>query len=255
MPSPFPGMNPYLEREGIWKDFHDSFLMTIRNRLVPQVMPNYIVKLGEYLFIHEPSAEPRLLVGHGDVSLSRTNGIQPEPVETVGLLTPTKIRIPFVDLEEHVFLEIRDRENLDLVTVIEMLSPSNKKPGADRDQYLAKRALLLRSEAHFVELDLLRGWARMPAEPEQDCDYCVMVSRVESRPEASFWSIGLRSSLPTIPIPLRGENAAVRLDLQAILNETYDQAGYQYHLYRGSPNPRLRPDDAAWAATILAANK
>ena len=140
MPSPFPGMNPYFERETIWKDFHDSYLMTIRNHLVPQVKPNYIVKLGENLFIHEPSAEERLLAGHGDVSLSHANGNGLDPVAGVAVLSPTKIRIPSVDIEEHVFLEIRDRENLDLVTVIEMLSPSNKKPGADREQYLAKRS-------------------------------------------------------------------------------------------------------------------
>jgi Protein of unknown function (DUF4058) len=255
MPSPFPGMNPYFERETIWKDFHDSFLMVIRNRLVPQVRPNYIVKLGEYLFIHEPSAEERYLAGHGDVSLSHLNDNQPDSGGTVAILSPTKIRIPFVDFEEHVFLELRDRENLDLITIIEMLSPSNKKPGADRDQYLAKRAILLRSDAHFVEIDLLRGWAKMPMEPSHECDYCVMVSRVESRPDANLWPLNLRSPLPTIPIPLRGSDADVSLDLQAILHEAYDQAEYQYHLYRGTPNPPLRPDDASWASSLIASKE
>jgi len=244
-------MNPYLERETIWKDFHDSFLMTIRNRLVPQVKPNYIVKLGEYLFVHEPSAEERFLVGHGDVSLSYANGIRPDSDGGIAVLSPTKIRIPSVDVEEHVYLEIRDRERLDLVTIVELLSPSNKKPGADRDQYLAKRAILLRSEAHFVEIDLLRGWPKMPMEPTHECDYCVTVSRVEGRPEASFWPLQLRSPLPRIPIPLHLPDADVSIDLQAILHETYDQAEYAYHLYRGTPNPPLCPDDASWAESLI----
>ncbi len=252
MPSPFPGMNPYLERESIWKDFHDSFLMFIRNRLVPQVRPNYVVKLGEYLFIHEPAADQRFLAGHGDVSLSHSNGNRAEAGSTVAVLSPMKIVIPSVDIEEHVLLEIRDREEMNLVTIIEMLSPSNKKPGADREQYLAKRALLLRSDAHFVEIDLLRGWPKMPMKPDQHCDYCVMVSRVEHRPEAGIWPLELRSTLPTIPIPLRGPDLDISLDLQSILHETYDLAGYGYHLYRGIPSPPLHADDATWAAAMIA---
>jgi hypothetical protein len=91
----------------------------------------------------------------------------------------------------------------------------------------------------------------MPVEPSHECDYCIMVSRVENRPEASFWPLQLRSSLPTIPIPLHRPDSDVSLDLQAVLHETYDQAGYQYHLYRGAPNPPLRPDDASWAASLI----
>jgi len=61
-----------------------------------------------------------------------------------------------VDVERHTFLEIRDCDNRQLVTVLELLSPSNKRPGPDREQYLAKRQQLLASSVHLVELDLLR---------------------------------------------------------------------------------------------------
>ena len=115
---------------------------------------------------------------------------------------PARIRIPFVQFEKHLFLEIRDRKNRELVTVVELLSPTNKKTGPDREQYLAKRGKLLRGNVHLIEIDLLRGWPRMPMEPEMACDYCIMVSRVEDRPEASFWPLKLRDRLPPVPVPL-----------------------------------------------------
>ena len=89
-----------------------------------------------------------------------------------------------VQFEEHIvekvpFLEVRDRQGRELVTVIELLSPSNKRAGDDREQYLAKRRELLWSPAHLVEIDLLRGWSPMPQEGRPECDYSVMVSRAE----------------------------------------------------------------------------
>jgi Protein of unknown function (DUF4058) len=94
------------------------------------------------------------------------------------LLVPQVTPKYFVPLDEHVlpeqdlegipFLEIRDRENRELITVIELLSPSNKRPGPDREQYLAKRREYLHSSAHLVEIDLLRGWKPMPAEGRPD---------------------------------------------------------------------------------------
>ena len=87
--------------------------------------------------------------------------------------------------------------------MIELLSPSNKRAGDDREQYLAKRRELLRTPAHLVEIDLLRGWTPMPQEGRPECDYSVMVSRAEKRRAADFWPIRLRDRLPVIPFPLR----------------------------------------------------
>jgi hypothetical protein len=69
------------------------------------------------------------------------------------------------------FLEIRDRQSRELITVVELLSPANKRAGADREQYMAKREELLKSAAHFVEIDLLRGGRPMPLERRPRCDY------------------------------------------------------------------------------------
>src|SRR6202011_1559181 len=110
--------------------------------------------------------------------------------------------LPLQDIERVPFLEVRDRQGRELVAVIELLSPSNKRPGEDREQYLAKRRELLRSPAHLVEIDLLRGGPPMPLEDRPVCDYSVLVSRAERRPVAAFWPLRLRDRLPVIPIPL-----------------------------------------------------
>ena len=120
-----------------------------------------------------------------------------------------------VDVEHLSFVEIRDRQGRDLVTVIELLSPTNKRPGPDREQYLAKRRQLLASGVHLVEIDLLRGHPRLPLDDLPPCDYYVMVSRAEERPQAGLWPLGLRDPLPPIPVPLRAADPDASLDLQA----------------------------------------
>src|SRR5262249_47017735 len=139
----------------------------------------------------------------------------------------------------------------ELVTVIELLSPANKKTGPDREQYLAKRGNLLHGSVHLVEIDLLRGWQRMPMEPEFTCDYCIMVSRVEDRPEASFWPLKLRQPLSKVPVPLRAPSPDAHIDLQEILHGVYDRAGYEDYLYEGTPVPRLSRKDSNWAKSLL----
>jgi hypothetical protein len=150
-------------------------------------------------------------------------------------------------------VEIRDRVDRRLITVIELLSPTNKYAGPDREQYLAKRGQLLASGTHFVEIDLLRGGPRLPLENLPECDYYVLVSRAEERPEAGLWPLRLRERLPVIPVPLRAPHPDAQLDLQALLHRIYDAAGYEDDIYTGEPQPRLTPDDATWAGQFLPA--
>jgi hypothetical protein len=251
MPSPFPGMNPYLEQFDVWQDFHDSMIPAIRDALVTQVGLDYVVKIEEHLFIHEPPAEHRFLLGHADVSIADPRISRQTTGGAATITSPMMARIPTVEFEKHLFLELRDRKNRDLVAILEMLSPTNKKPGADREQYLAKRAHLLRSSAHVVEIDLLRGWPKMPIEEATECDYSILVSRVEDRPKVNFWPLRLRDPLPTIPIPLRPPHGNVELDLQTVLHEVFDRARYQNYIYQETPYPPLSPEDAAWAAALI----
>jgi hypothetical protein len=244
-------MNPYLEQEEVWQDFHQRFITATAEMLSRQVTPSYIVKIEEHLYIHELSAEQRLLLGRADVGLAQTARPAGQAATADVRQAPAPVRLPAVDVERHAYIEIRDRQGRPLVTVLELLSPSNKKPGPDREQYLGKRANLLRSETHFVEIDLLRGGPRMPLEGAPPCDYCVLVSRVEKRLDADFWPRHLRDPLPVIPIPLRDPHPDARLDLQQVLHRVYDTAYYQDYIYDGAPVPALTPDDAAWARQLL----
>lgn len=225
MPSPFPGMNPYFEQAAHWQDFHTEFLTVLRRRLAPRVAPGYIVQLEEHVFIHDLPPEPRRPVGRADLAVARVE------------------RLPF--------LEVRNRRGRELITVIELLSPSNKRPGNDREHYLAKRRELLRGPAHLVEIDLLRGWPPMPAEGRPPGDYSVLVSRADRRPAAAFWPIPLRDRLPEIPIPLKAPDEEVTINLQDVLHETYDGPGYELFIYTGSPEPPLSPTDAEWAGSLV----
>src|SRR5262249_18994276 len=138
------------------------------------------------------------------------------------LAPPAQVAIPQVDFEGLSFLEIHDKRDRRLVTVVELLSPANKYSGSDREQYLGKRGGLLKSWTHFVEIDLLRGGPRMPfADPLPPCDYYAMVSRMDRRPQAGLWPISLREPLPKIPIPVREPDPDAVLDLQAALHHVY----------------------------------
>jgi hypothetical protein len=174
----------------------------------------------------------------------------------VGLLTapaPSRVFVPpRANLLRLSYLEVRDAESNDVVTVIEMLSPANKT-GRDRERYLFKWETLTESPVHFVEIDLRRGGQRSPWDQMPACDYAVTVSRWEARPVADFWPVMLRDRLPVIPIPLRDEDEPVVLDLQAILHRVYDAAGYQDHLYRRQPDPPLSAEDQAWATALITA--
>ncbi|MCA9026195.1 MAG: DUF4058 family protein [Planctomycetaceae bacterium] len=252
MPSPFPGMNPYLERKSVWHGFHEAFVIDCQRALVPQIRPEFIASLDDNIYIHELSADERRLVGRSDVSLSvRSETTALVPGGTTVIAPVTGRVLPQVDVLRENFIEIRDRESRELVTVIDVLSPTNKRPGSDRDQFLNKRYQLMTSTAHYVEIDLLRGEPRLPIENLPDCDAYVMVSHVEQRPSVGLWPIGLRDRLPEIPIPLRDPIPEVRLDLQTILDHAYDSGGYEDYIYSGAPEPPLPSADAAWATEQL----
>src|SRR5208282_3045708 len=132
VPSPFPGMNPYLEQADVWNDFHNSFLKDMRDELVVQVAPAYIAKIEEQLYIHEPPAESRVLLGRSDVSLAEESSRRARAAGSATLTAPAQVTLVDVDVERLHRIEIRDRLGRQLITVIEMLSPANKYAGPDR---------------------------------------------------------------------------------------------------------------------------
>ena len=251
MPSPFPGMNPWLEQDALWHDFHQRLLTAMSDAIADEVSPRYYVALEEHVYIHEPPEPVARFLGRPDLAIVATReprsgastAVMEAPVYTV-LSEP-------MDVVRESFIEIRDTENEYLVTVLELLSPFNKQVGYERDAYIAKRRQYLHCDVNFVEIDLLRGGPRMPIEELSPCDYYVLVKRASERTRAGVWPIRLRDGLPSILIPLRSPDPDARLDLQSVLHTVYDRAGYRHRIYRGTPKPKLVADDAQWADAIL----
>jgi len=244
-------MNPYLESD-VWHGFHQMFVPACSQSLVPQIRPDFIVTLEENVYVHELPDQERLLRIRPDVSVL-THTEQSGADSAVAVLSPPEYTLirPAVDVERESYIAVRDRHKRELVCVIELLGPANKRPGPDREAYVAKRDALLRSQAHLVEIDLLRGWQRMPAESIPACDYCVTVSRVDERPRAGIWPIQLADSLPKIPVPLRDPHPDAVLDLQQLLHSVYDAAGFADYLYESQPEPPLSTEQASWATQFL----
>ncbi len=248
-------MNPYLEQNDAWEDFHHEFITRARETLAEQVGQDYVVKVEVRLYLYELSAEERRFFGQADVGVAAipaANGGQATPSPTL-VTAPVQLTLPAVEVERHSSIEIRDRRNRRVITVIELLSPSNKTPGDDLGDYAGKRREVLASPVHLVEIDLRRGGQRPSPPLLPSSDYYALVSRYEDRPRMGLWPIGLRERLPVIPVPLTAPDPDISLDLQAVLHRVYDAAGYAKYIYRDTPEPPLRPEEAEWARPFLPA--
>lgn len=207
MPSPFPGMDPYLEGS-LWTTLHFGLSAEIVRQLAPKLRPRYLVL----------------------------------PAERFVMETP----------ESLVTIEIRDTTKRQLVTAIEVLSPTNKH-GDGRDEYLAKRRRILLSTAHLIEIDLLRQGQRVPMQqPLPPMPYFVFLSRAEKRPLTDIWPVAFNEPLPVVPVPLLPEDTDTPLDLQLIFTNTYDLLGYDLAVdYSQPPEISLNKEAVAWAEACL----
>jgi hypothetical protein len=246
-------MNPFLEHEDVWSDFHGRFIPAAAEEIGKQVRPTYIVKIDRNVYVHELPEGERRLLGRPDIYLAQSSQEAKQASQSSATLTaPARAQlVPLTIVEHQGFIEIRDGLDRSLITAIELLSPSNKEHGSDRDQYLAKRSRYLDTGVHLVEIDLLRGGPRLPLHPPPQGDYCVLVSRAEQRPNVDLWPIRLHDSLPEIPIPLRAAGESVPLNLQTILHRVYDAAGYGDYVYDVDPRPPLSAENRRWAAELI----
>ena len=257
MPSPLPGMDPYIEHREIWPDFHGDAAAEIRARLNGSIQPAYVARLVPYVTYDVVEvAKPKSV--YPDVGIYQQqvrHGVRESATDVV--ITPPPVE-SWVELEiplEIFSVEIRSVRALELVTAIEILSPVNKRPGHDaQSDYLRKRRELLRSSAHLIEIVLLRGGQRSPLEtPVPSAPYYVTLSRWEERPRVAVWPIQLSEKLPVIPIPLREPDPDVPLDLGAIVASIYERGGYasliDYH--QPPPPPPLSPDESVWLEALL----
>lgn len=255
MPSPFPGMDPFLELQE-WEDFHYRFNAVISDTLSPRLAPRYLVRAERRVYVESPG-EGDPLFRRPDVSVLWTGemtGATAVAAEPDTSLEPLEGELLMPEERRETYLLIRLQATMEVVTVLETLSPANKRAGGDgRRAYLKKRQEVIQSDTHLVELDLLRGGERLPmrrALPKGD--YYAIVSRSQRRPRVSIYAWTIRDRLPTIRVPLKAGDPDVPLDLQAVFTTVYDRARYDLSVsYRVGLEPPLGNDDAEWVRGLV----
>ncbi|MFM9961865.1 MAG: DUF4058 family protein [Planctomycetaceae bacterium] len=253
MPSPFPGMDPFIEHQR-WRDFHSTFIPYVKAALTEIVRPRYVVEIEENVYLAREDGDLLRTIAPDVAVVQKTGWLETAGGTVAVEIEPALLTLPVIDPVEEIYLTIRARDSDDVVTVIELLSPTNKLSRDGRTEYLNKRNMVLHSEANLVEIDLLRGGKRLPTvERLPEGDYYAFVTRVEHRPKVEVYSWPLERRLPTIPIPLAEGDPDVSLDLQAVFDTTYDRSGYDYALnYRKPVEPPLSDSQQAWVAEVLA---
>src|SRR5580704_9755101 len=190
MPSPFPGMDPYLEDPAYWSDFHASFLLYLRDTINEGLPANYEARIDEKVNLVE-TVPDRIKLLEPDLALSQDRPSLPGVIAATATATLEPVTIPhlFIEEEQHErWIEILHRPERSLVSVLELLSPANKEePGLHR--YGDKRLALLHQEVHLVEVDLLLSGRRLPLRrPLPPADYYVLISRGDQRPNCQVYA-------------------------------------------------------------------
>jgi hypothetical protein len=254
MPSPFPGMDPYLEGS-LWTAVHTQLSVEIARQLAPRLRPRYAPVTTERFV---PETADGVGVTHADIYPDAAVAeAGPVPLQGGGAAVataPLQLATVMPAAIPHITIEIRDTANRQLVTAIEVLSPTNKR-GEGREEYLIKRRRLLLSSAHLMEIDLLGQGQRVPMQqPLPPARYFVFLSRAEQRPVLDVWPLSLADPLPDVPVPLLPGDADVMLHLQEALTTTYNAFSYDLLVdYTRPPEVPLSPQEMAWAEARLRA--
>lgn len=264
MPSPFPGMDPWLENPLFFSSFHNRFVVYLCEVLKRNLPPSYYVDTGERVWVEYT---PRYI--EPDATLLRTD--RPSSATATATLptrtTPVIVRGELVANDEttELFLEVLTRRNDDeqIVAVIEVLSPANKSSaGTGLALYRKKQREVLAGRVHLIEIDLLRGGEHTTAvqrerlrEAAGEYDYHVCVNAFDHREEFVTYPFPLTDRLPEIAVPLLPGEGAVPLDLQAAFDRTYDNGPFPQRVRYATrtPEPPLTPEQAAWADARLRA--
>ncbi|MCU0545333.1 MAG: DUF4058 family protein [Oscillatoriaceae cyanobacterium Prado104] len=255
MPNPFPGMNPYLEHPDFWPEIHHLLIAIIKESLTPLLQPKYRVAIEKR--IYEIQGDTSLLVAIPDVSIQQkghaTSPIASNTAVAYPTVQPRQVRVPTAAEFREGYLEVIDRATKEVVTVIEVLSPANKRRGEGREKYDSKRNKIFDSSTHLVEIDLLRGGEPLPVFGDAgESNYRILVSRSDLRPIADLYLFDLPDAIPAFTLPLRQEDAAPVVDLQALIDEVYDRGGYDFEIdYTADVVPPLSETDAVWVDTLL----
>ena len=268
--NPFPGMNPYLERSSWWQGVHTSIIVALADALAPRLMPDYAVQVEQRVYVAEEpddgnGAGPAAVIGRPASrfrvpdAMVLTHPVGPASAATataeraVAVAEPAtsvaavSVALPAAELERQRYLQVLRVDTMEVVAVIELLSPSNKW-GEGRREYLGKRAAIKNSTAHLVEIDLLRAGPPLPvigAVPHA-C-YRIVVANGRQRPRADLYAFGINAAIPEFVLPLAKGSAGISVDLNAAVQHVYAHGSYSMLIdYGQDPEPPLSDDDRAW---------
>jgi len=260
MVSPFPGMDPYLENPEFWSEVHHRLITAIAITIAPFLRPKYRVAIEKRTYMS--GGEDALLVGISDGAILSEKAEKKTPKSST-ITLPYQSESTIVTLPQPLeiregYLEIKEVATGKVVTVIEILSPTNKRAGKGREKYVNKRLNILASPTHLVEIDLLRSGKPMTrglspllsAYPKTD--YRVLVARGNRRPQAQLYAFSVREELPKFLLPLQPNDSEPLVDLQSLFRGVYERAGFDLTIdYTQAPLPPLKPEDQLWYESLL----
>jgi hypothetical protein len=258
MPSPFPGMNPYLE--SCWPGVHHWFITELARCLNANLSPNYYaaVEVRIYETTDSGAAESALIGIPDTVLVPRPVNAHPHRSAVATLIEPVMVTVPMPEVCQEGYLEIREAGTHQVITVLEILSPKNKQPGQGRGKYEEKRQQILASQTHLVEIDLIRKFKPMAfVGPPIKQHYRILVSRAKQRPKAALYGFNLQDAIPIFPLPLRAGEPELPIDLKPLLDHLYDAGAFslQVDYSQDPPAPKLAAEDAEWCDRILQQNQ
>jgi hypothetical protein len=255
MPSPFPGMNPYLENPELWPEFHSRLMVALADTIFPHIRPKYRVAVEKR--VYQEVDGNSVLIGIPDVtiatSLKPTNQASSNVAVISPPVKPVTVNIPIPEEIRETYLEVREVATGEVITVIELLSPKNKRQGEGRKAYQNKRLQILGSSTHLVEIDLLRGGEAMPILNNNiQSDYRILVSRSQTRPSAELYPFNLQEPIPAFLLPLQPGDREPIVDLQNVIQDLFDRAGFDLAIdYNLATVPPLEETVMVWVNELL----
>ena len=253
--NPFPGMNPYLENPGLWPDVHHSVIVKLRDYLAPRLRPDYRVTIQERVYV---TADPNSAGGDlrmPDVAIlpAAATPTRDRAAGGLALADPVVVQLPEMELEKQLYLEVVRVGTREVVTAIELLSPTNKA-GSGRRIYQTKRAQVLYSMTHLVEIDFLRAGEPMPLLTQMPASHYRILIADARRTEhiANLYPFGVHQAIPNVVMPLAKGDEGIAVDLQAAIDDVYQSGSFDLDIdYEQDPEPPLSGDDCAWLDQLL----
>jgi len=216
MASPFPGMDPYLEDDKIWPGFQHQLVHSLYQILLPGLMDRYRARVAQRHYVSEQA------------------------------LFTSVIR----DEHHEQLIEIRQRSDGKLVTLVDVVSPANKATPAGRSAYLEKRREGKGASSNLVEIDLvMQGQPMLDYSREglPDWDYAVTVTRSTQPERYEIYTATLEKRLPRFRLPLAADDRDTVVDLQAAFTRAFDQGNFAEQIdYQKDPVTRLSDHNREW---------